>query len=294
MQHNYFKYLNVTSFERKWGMYITSVGYSRVVTEDEYPNETHPESHHLTWNRGRILNDYYIVFISKGKGIYGSSLSQPEEILAGNCFLLYPGIWHRYKPDLKLGWEEYWVGFNGSFVQQLMVQDIFDPAKPIVDVGFNSEMLILYNKLIEETRLSTIGYPQQIAGITMQIIGLVCNQGKSNERANDPVGKLIAKAKFLIQESFEQSLDMEQLARELPMGYSSFRKAFKSSTGQSPNQYHVNLRLERARNLLTMTALNISEISYQTGFESIYYFSKLFKKKNGISPKNYRLLHTVI
>jgi len=105
---------------------------------------------------------------------------------------------------------------------------------------------------------------------------------------NDPLGKLIAKAKFIIHESFEQALDMQQLAGQLPMGYSAFRKAFKQSTGASPNQYHLNLRLTRAKDLLRSTVLNINEIADQTGFESVFYFSKLFKKKNGLSPKAYR------
>jgi AraC-like DNA-binding protein len=99
---------------------------------------------------------------------------------------------------------------------------------------------------------------------------------------------LIAKATFIIQESFENAIDMEKLANELPMGYSSFRKAFKRITGESPNQYHLNLRLNRAKDLLTSTLLNINEIADHTGFDSVFYFSKLFKKKNGVSPKYYR------
>jgi len=72
------------------------------------------------------------------------------------------------------------------------------------------------------------------------------------------------------------------------MSYSKFRQAFKKSTGLSPNQYYLNIRLNKAKELLTSTSLNINEIAYHTGFESIFYFSKLFKKKNGVSPKDYR------
>ena len=81
---------------------------------------------------------------------------------------------------------------------------------------------------------------------------------------------------------------MENLARQLPMGYSSFRIAFKKICGESPNQYHLKLRLNRAKDLLTTTALNINEVADQTGFESVYYFSKVFKKKMGVSPNAFR------
>ncbi|TSJ43246.1 AraC family transcriptional regulator [Mucilaginibacter corticis] len=288
MLNNYFKYLNITPTEERWGLYVTSVGYSKIEPNDQYPNQVHPQSHHLTWNRGRILNDYYVVFISKGKGLYASALTQPFELNAGTCFFLYPGVLHRYKPNPKIGWEEYWVGFNGYYVEQLMNHGFFDRQHPFIYLGLNKDILILFRELINAVQASLTGYPQQIAGITLQILGLINNIAEHHEYNDDPVGKLISKAKFIIQESFEDNLDMENLARELPMGYSAFRKAFKRITGESPNQYHLNLRLERAKNLLATTVLNISEIADQTGFESVFYFSKLFKKKNGISPNTFR------
>lgn len=288
MLSSYFKYLNINTLEKQWGVYITTVGYSRVEPNENYPNQVHPESHHLTWNRGRILNDYYIVFISHGKGVFGSALTDIFDVAAGTCFFLYPEIWHRYKPDRKSGWEEYWVGFNGFYIEQLFKNGFFDPQNPLVNLGLNKDILVLFRSLIDTVQASLTGYPQQIAGITMQILGLINNIVLHHEFNNDPVAKLISKAKFIIQESFENEIDMEKLAKELPMGYSSFRKAFKRITGESPNQYHLNLRLNRAKNLLTTTVLNINEIADQIGFDSVFYFSKLFKKKNGISPKIYR------
>ncbi|MBK0378443.1 helix-turn-helix domain-containing protein [Mucilaginibacter segetis] len=288
MLKNYFKYLNVTPVEERWGIYVTTIGYSKIEPNDNYPNQEHPTSHQLTWNRGRILNDYYIIFISKGKGMFDSAITKPIEVTAGTCFFLYPGVLHRYKPDPKVGWEEYWIGFNGFYIEQLMNKGFFDRKNPFVYLGLNKDILVLFRNLIEAVQTSLTGYPQQIAGVTLQILGLINNVSQHHEYNDDPVGKLISKAKFIIQESFEDNLDMEKLAMELPMGYSSFRKAFKRITGESPNQYHLNLRLERAKNLLATTVLNINEIAYQTGFDSVFYFSKLFKKKNGISPKIYR------
>ena len=285
---NYFKYLNITPVEERWGIYVTSVGYSKIEPHDHYPNQQHPQSHELTWNRGRILNDFYLVFISKGKGVYASALTESCDIIAGNCFFLYPGVLHRYKPDSKSGWEEYWVGLNGFYVEQLMQNGFFDSQNPITYIGLDKDILVLFRELIEITRASLPGYPQQIAGIALRILGLVNEISHHRQYSNDPVGKLIAKARFIIQESFENTLDVEKLADELPMGYSSFRKAFKQITGESPHQYHLNLRLNRAKELLSSTLLNINEVADQTGFESVFYFSKLFKNKTGVSPKAFR------
>ena len=287
--HNSFKYLNITSLEERWGLFVTSVGYSKVSPNEAYPNsQEHPQSHTLTWNKGRILNDFYLIFISKGEGVFESALTLPSTITAGTCFFLFPDTWHRYKPDMKSGWEEYWVGFNGNYAEQLMSADFFKKEDPFINVGLNKDLLVYFRKLIETSDTISTGYLQSLAGITLQILGLVNAISMHQEYDNDPIGKLILKATFLLQDALDQQMDMEKLARQLPMGYSSFRKAFKKYIEVSPNQYHLNLRLNRAKDLLTSTALNINEVADQTGFDSVFYFSKLFKKKNGISPKFYR------
>ncbi|WP_436491586.1 helix-turn-helix domain-containing protein [Chitinophaga sp. ARDCPP14] len=288
MGNNFFKYLNTGPIEEKWGIYVTTVGYSKVTPNERYPKEEHPQSHQLTWNRGRILTDYYMIFISKGKGTCCSALTEPVEIEEGTCFFLFPGVWHRYRPDIRSGWEEYWVGFHGYYVDQLMKQGFFDPNRPCIKTGLDRDMLVLFKKMIDVVNASLVGYSQQIAGLTLQILGLVNTISLSKQYDHSPLEKAIMKAKFLLQESLEQPVDIPELARQLPMGYSAFRKNFKAVTGLSPNQYHLNLRIERAKELLESTLLNVEEIADQTGFDSIYYFSRIFKKKVGLSPNTYR------
>lgn len=286
---NYNKYLPLTQLEEKWGFYVTTVGYTKVPPDQEYPNnKEHPGSHSFTWNKGRILNGYYLVFIPKGQGIFESTAISPTLINAGTGFFLYPGVWHRYKPDAKSGWEEYWVGFNGAYPAELMNKGFFNEKTPFVNIGYNEQLLILFKNLLETVQSGSSGYHQVITGITLQILGLVNAISNNEDYANDPNSKLIAKARFLMRETIEQPMDIEALAKELPMGYSKFRKVFKEITGKSPNQYYLDIRLKKAQDLLTSTNLNVDEIAWQTGFEEIFYFSKLFKKKNGVSPKAYR------
>jgi AraC-like DNA-binding protein len=162
------------------------------------------------------------------------------------------------------------------------------PKQPCHEIGLNKEMLLLFQKMIDAVQSSFIGYSQQIAGLTLQMLGLINTMSVNNQYDKNPVEKAIAKAMFLLQESLERCVDMPDLARQLLMSYSAFRKKFKAMTGLSPNQYHLNLRITRAQELLESTLLNIEEVADQTGFENIYYFSKIFKKKVGTSPKVYR------
>ncbi|MEX2593931.1 MAG: AraC family transcriptional regulator [Anditalea sp.] len=287
--NNCHKYFHIGPVEEKWGFYVNTAGYTKINPNSHYPlNKEHPQNHSFNWDKGRILSSYYLVFICKGQGVFESAYTDLTQINEGTCFFLYPGVWHRYKPNSGTGWEEYWIGFNGAYPNDLMHKGFFTADDPCIYVGLNSDLLNLFQKLIETIRFSSSGYNQIIAGIALQILGVVNSISIHKGQENDPIGILISKAKFLLQESLDKSVDMEILAKNLPMGYSAFRKAFKEKVGVSPNQYHLNLRLNRAKNLLSTTTLRISEVAYLSGFDSLFYFSKLFKNKNGQSPKSYR------
>lgn len=289
---NYRKYLNNNEYDKKWDFYINTVGSASVQAHKAYPNNrAHPADHTLTWNKGRILNGYYIVFISRGEGVLETARSSPLQVKAGTCFLLFPGVWHRYKPDAEHGWEEYWVGFNGNYPATLVKNGIFSPENPLVNVGLNEDLLALFHSLIKTVSAAAPGYQQVATGVTLQMLGLIGAVARYGQVSTNNESKLISKAKFLLQETMDKPLNLEEMARELPMGYSKFRKLFKSVCGISPNQYQLNLRLEKARELLTTTNLTVNEIADQTGFDSIFYFSRLFKNKNGLAPKLYRDTH---
>lgn len=286
---NYHKYLHISPEEEAWDFYVTTAGYNKINKNDQYPDKKqHPQDHAFSWNKGRILDGYYIVFISNGQGVFESAQTAPKIINEGSCFILFPGIWHRYKPDPKFGWEEYWVGFKGQYPENVMNR-FFNAAHPFVDTGFNSDLFSAFVHLLKTISESQIGYQQIISGITLQILGIL-NTIRINEKLNsDPESVWVSKVMFKLQTELDKQVNMEELVEEFPVSYSKFRSSFKRLVGKSPNQYHLYLRLKKAEELLTNTTLTVSEIAYQTGFESLYYFSRLFKKKYGVSPKQYRL-----
>ena len=87
---------------------------------------------------------------------------------------------------------------------------------------------------------------------------------------------------------FENMKTAEGIAREIGVGCSWFRRVYKEYTRVSPAQYQLQLRLLRAKELLTSSNMNISEIAYALKFENTGQFSTFFKHKEGITPSEFR------
>jgi AraC-like DNA-binding protein len=86
----------------------------------------------------------------------------------------------------------------------------------------------------------------------------------------------------------EGKIDFKKFAEENNIGYSYFRKMFKLYTGVPPVKYHLDLKIMRAKEMLVSTDKIIKEISNDLGFQSVYYFSRLFKRKTDLSPTAFR------
>ena len=94
-----------------------------------------------------------------------------------------------------------------------------------------------------------------------------------------------------INENYSHEITIKALANIAKMSESNFYAAFKKQMGLSPIAYLNNYRLSIAADMLTDTSDTVSEISYSVGFNDPLYFSKLFKKTYGITPKEYRLIY---
>ncbi len=100
----------------------------------------------------------------------------------------------------------------------------------------------------------------------------------------------IYNAKKLIKNRInEEEIDMKVIADEIFMGYDNFRKRFKNEVGISPHQYFINCKIEKAKELLLNSPLEIQDIAFNLGFKDQYYFSRIFKLKECVSPSAFRM-----
>lgn len=271
-----------------WGVNILTVGHYVHVPHTRYPDTKHPASHYFNWDAGRRLSEYQMVYIANGKGIFETEHTAPVEVHEGALFLLFPNAWHRYRPLDATGWEEFWVGFNGHYAEYLMRQDCFSPSKPLLDMGFNAEFLNVFIRLIDTVKYEGLAFQQISSCLVIQLLGLVYASALLSDKSRTRQEAAVRAIRYKMHQCWAEDLDMEQLAKEQKISYALFRKAFKDNMGISPGQYHLNLRIEKTAQMLLETSLSVSEISSSAGFESEFYFSRIFKKKMGLAPSEYR------
>ena len=107
----------------------------------------------------------------------------------------------------------------------------------------------------------------------------------SNHNKNYAVKQIIN----YLNENYNEKISLEQIAHNMYLSPVYISKIFKEETGESPINYLIKIRLEKARDILLKSNDNsIKSIANQVGYDDVYHFSKLFKKYYGISPLYYR------
>ncbi len=284
---SFVKYINASPLDKEWGLYMTVAGYAQIPPAITYPPREHPSGYYFTWEKGRILQEYQINYITEGSGIFESAAGQIK-VVSGSVIILRPGMWHRYKPDPDSGWNEHYIGFNGDFCSNFFQETFFQSAKPVIYVGFQESMLKLFFDIIQIVKDEKTGHQQVLAASSIMILSKILSVVRNKEFAGKSIERTIRKACMFFRENINKNIIIEDLASELHVGYSYFRQMFKKYTGISPVQYHLALRIQRAKELLVSTDLSFKEIAIELGFESYFYFSRVFKDKTGQSPKEFK------
>lgn len=279
------KYLLATERDLKWGLTVSTVGYEEIAPGDPYPTKGHADGYYFNIEKGRVLNEYQLLYNPEGEGVFESAHCPQTKIKAGDMFLLFPGEWHTYHPNPHVGWKSHWIGFKGRNMDDRVKAGFLTPEKPIYHVGYSAIIEGLYRRAFAAAREEAAYSQQEMAGLVNHLIGKMYSLERNIELSrNQQQVDMIDKARWRIRESLESETTIQGIAEELGVSYSNFRKLFKEYTGLSPSTYQQELRLLRAKELLSTTDLSIKEIAYRLNFESPDYFSAKFKAKMGIKP----------
>ena len=149
--------------------------------------------------------------------------------------------------------------------------------------GYSAENLsksysTLKKEIPDKARIDTLIYP------LCQMLELAYLKEIKGDNGDTP----IKRAMTYIQKNYSTPLNVEDICKHLGCSRSYFSHAFKRGAGLGFREYLINIRIENAKRLLTLSELNVTEIAFSVGFSDSNYFTSLFKKKSGISPLAYR------
>lgn len=285
------KYLVCNDKDEQWGLTISTVGYEDIAPGDPYPTTGHADGYYFDVEKGRELNEYQMLYTVEGEGEFESTSTGGGRVKVkeGDVFLLFPGEWHTYHPNPETGWKQYWIGFKGRNMDDRVTAGFLSAGKSVYHIGYSTQIISLYKDAMQAASEEKAYMQQLLAGIVNHLIGLMYALERNIVLDKNAAHvNMVMRAQQYIRESLESTLSIQDIAESLGVSYSTLRKQFKDYTGLSPAIYQQDLKLQRAKELLTTTSLSIKEIAYRLNFDSPDYFSAKFKIKTGRKPSEMR------
>ena len=228
--------------------------------------------------------DYYFLYLKTGT--MNLSIDQTETTIFPNTLVMIP-------PNTPYGYSQqgseqlfyYWIHFTGSYVQKCLDQFGLSPLPLIQELpevlnAVEYQMQKMFDIFIKKD-------PFRDAELSHCLDAILIELAKHSHIPNDDAKKLSRSIKY-IHSRYTSNLNIPELAAMEFLSSSRYSVLFNRIMHTSPYQYIINLRLKMACEMLRDSNLSVTQIAELSGFQSCFFFSKIFKKHLGISPLQYR------
>lgn len=223
-----------------------------------------------------------IHYIISGKGYYNGRL-----LCAGQGFICHRNDRPEYYPDKDDPWTYLWIGIDGDQDKIYEMLSELGLCTPPYTFSFDwSYKLLRYVDEYFTDRVYMTKNEMHSEGLIKMILSEHLNsrgkKSESSQRENH-----CEEAKKYMQNNFHKKINVEDVAAHLCLSRAYLRNIFHQYNGISPQQYLINLRIERAKELLQTGRFSVSSIAQSVGFADALMFSKFFKTHTGVSPSAY-------
>ena len=230
---------------------------------------------------------YVLHVVVSGGGIYrirGQSL----RLKRGDVFLVTPSDDTFYQADPEDPYEYYWFAFQGVGIRQRLVNAGFFRNEVFVQ-HVSEETCAAMQALMAE--LLALGHPSSrndllfVSGFCRLLAGLTPEQPYEYVHIYN---SLYERINLYLEVNYMYEISMETFSYYTGLHRSSIYRFFKRQYGKSPTEYIQEFRLQKAYSILTNSDMPINQIAFSCGFNDMSHFTKLFRRKYGISPKEIR------
>jgi AraC family transcriptional regulator, arabinose operon regulatory protein len=213
-------------------------------------------------------------------------------ISAGELLVIPPNAGHAYGADENRPWSIYWVHATGAGMKTLLAELGVSAERPALSLGQDPQLVALFGEVIDVLEHgytpSHLLYASRVLG---HLLGLMIWHRQQKWQGDPKPRRNMAQSIAYMKRHLRQRLNVSHLAAMANLSMPHYSALFKRHTGYSPIDYFIRLRMHQACRLLDNTDLSVKEIADSLGYDDPFYFSRIFKALNDISPSEYRQLH---
>jgi len=258
-------------------LYVTDAGF--------FPKA---KNHFINRTKGSTQNIIIICIEGEGKIICENDSSK---LSANEYYIIPKNKPHTYFADNSNPWTIYWMHFDG-LVAPYFIEDASKRSieVPISQFSLREHIFPMLNEmyLILEESFS-INQLTYCSVLFTYILGSLKHE-RQNQTLKKEAGKRYGEdAVRFMKNNFHKKISVQDVANHCQVSLSHFCLVFKQETSHTPIEYLTMLRIQNACTLLAIGDKKIKEIATEVGFEDPYYFTRVFTKLMGKSPKQYRI-----
>jgi AraC-like DNA-binding protein len=195
-----------------------------------------------------------------------------------------PGSAHYYGND-GCSWNHSWLHVSGPSIEKILTRHRIPLTTPVT---LSDYLLVEHYLQLIHKEISCNAHPHpEILEMLFRCMVLELSRSL-HQTALPSIPAPLLEAKNHIETHFVEPLTLSGLASAACLSISRFSASFKHYIGYSPIDYLINIRMRHAAFLLKDINRSVMQVAQESGYEDIYYFSKLFKKHFGVSPRGYR------
>ncbi len=241
--------------------------------------------------RRESISEGILLYCAKGSGFVRTG-DESWLVHGGQACYLEPGRAHIYGASDHDPWSLYWIHLRGELLS-IYTQSVSGTPGPVpVASGTRTQVVQLFEMLFSAMEG---GYSRSIQIHTGQLAGSILTSLFHSNRDFHPGlqkenSRRLDRVISLMREAAEggEALTLGMMADAAGVSVPHFSELFRKGQGCPPVEYFNQLKIQRACRLLELSDLSVRSIASECGYSDPYYFSRLFKKVMGISPREYR------
>lgn len=228
--------------------------------------------------------DYQIIYLYKGSANF--YLKGDLRLLQSGTIILYKPQQHQYYQYLaKYHPQAYWIHFTGSKVESLLQQYDLHNTESFT-VGEHMNLCSVFKNIMIELQLKNLNF-QAICNNYFMVLLNTIQRLKYEQESNVGQGYNIDNLILQLNLSYNHNWSVEEMAKFCNMSPSRFAHVFKDRKNISAKKFLLNLRLNKAKDLMLNSQLSVTQVATLIGFDDALYFSRIFKKEVGLSPRQF-------